>query len=380
MEKVSIICSAYNDEKNIFKVLEGLEGLSYPDLEFIIVDDFSTDQTKEIIIKFIQNKKRFKLISNNRNLGLAASMNRGLDESKGELIIFVQSDCLIRDDTWVEKLISAKKSGSNIGVVASQRKISDKQRLEIGSKLFNTVCPQELINETKQSKGISFFRGKADMIERDILEKTGGFESELFYRSGEDTDFTFKIRNLNKKIVLSSEAVVEYLFSPRQDTVIKGLGKAFLYGSSAAMLFKRWRYDGLRSRNFLFALLSLILILLWAFPYPIYIISLGLFLWGLTIKVKIPMTKIKIPVSFMVLIFLLLSYFLDMKLYNRIALSYVLSSAAILIFGGFRSVEEAFRQKMGIFVASLAFFYGIIFRILLGFGYLIGRIRTSLKF
>jgi glycosyltransferase involved in cell wall biosynthesis len=96
MSLISIIIPVYNVEEFITDCLESVIDEKYSDLvEIIIVNDCSTDRSKEIIMKKIKSKRNFSLINNVTNLGLSSSRNIGLKESKSDFVLFLDSDDVI---------------------------------------------------------------------------------------------------------------------------------------------------------------------------------------------------------------------------------------------------------------------------------------------
>lgn len=99
-ELVSIIMPSYNTGEFIENTIKSVIDQSYTNWELIIVDDCSSDDTDEIISKFL-NDTRIKYLKNETNLGAALSRNKALREAKGKWIAFLDSD-----DLWTtEKLM-----------------------------------------------------------------------------------------------------------------------------------------------------------------------------------------------------------------------------------------------------------------------------------
>ncbi len=92
--KVSIIIPVYNDEKNIEKCIKSLLQQELKELEFIFVNDGSTDSSETIINKYRMKDKRIKII-NKSNGGVSLARNIGISEATGEYIGFVDSDDMI---------------------------------------------------------------------------------------------------------------------------------------------------------------------------------------------------------------------------------------------------------------------------------------------
>ncbi|GAA6323880.1 hypothetical protein F350042L8_09780 [Fusobacterium ulcerans] len=92
---VSIIIAVYNGMKYISETLECCYKQTYKNLEVIIIDDFSEDQSVKIIENYIKDKINFKLIKNDKNLGIIQTINKGIDLSKGFFIINLGQDDLL---------------------------------------------------------------------------------------------------------------------------------------------------------------------------------------------------------------------------------------------------------------------------------------------
>jgi glycosyltransferase involved in cell wall biosynthesis len=93
--KVSFIATVHNKEKYLDSFISSIQNQDLKEFEIIFVDDFSTDNSIEIINKFKKNDKRISLIKNKNNKGALNSRYKGAIYSKGEYIIFVDSDDII---------------------------------------------------------------------------------------------------------------------------------------------------------------------------------------------------------------------------------------------------------------------------------------------
>ncbi|WP_050008144.1 glycosyltransferase family 2 protein [Butyrivibrio sp. WCE2006] len=91
MNKVSIIVPIYNGEKYIDNCVKNLKAQSYSDLEFILVDDGSTDKTPQICDDYAIKDERFKVV-HQKNGGLSAARNAGTNAATGDYIVYVDVD------------------------------------------------------------------------------------------------------------------------------------------------------------------------------------------------------------------------------------------------------------------------------------------------
>ena len=89
--KISIIIPFYNVENYIAKCINSVKEQTFTDFECLLIDDESVDNSKKIAEKLIENDTRFRIISQ-QNKGLGGARNTGLDNAKGEWIVFLDSD------------------------------------------------------------------------------------------------------------------------------------------------------------------------------------------------------------------------------------------------------------------------------------------------
>ena len=96
--KVSIICPNYNREKYLLRLLRSIQNQFFDDIEIIIVDDFSKDDSISLIEEYQKEDERIILIKNNKNKGTLISRNIGIVNSKGEYIIMPDSDDILSEN------------------------------------------------------------------------------------------------------------------------------------------------------------------------------------------------------------------------------------------------------------------------------------------
>ena len=113
MEKISVIIPVYNAEKWLRDALASLQGQTYADFEAILVDDGSTDGSADICRRLCGHDSRFRLISQ-KNSGVSAARNRGIDDASGEWIAFMDADDVMPPDALAVMAEHARKSGAGI--------------------------------------------------------------------------------------------------------------------------------------------------------------------------------------------------------------------------------------------------------------------------
>ena len=93
--KISIISPVYNRGKYLFRFIKSLQNQNFNEIEIILIDDCSIDNTKTLIKKYKEVDKRIILIQNNKNKGTFASRNIGILKSKGEYLMFPDPDDIL---------------------------------------------------------------------------------------------------------------------------------------------------------------------------------------------------------------------------------------------------------------------------------------------
>lgn len=83
---VSVVMSAWNEERYVGKTIESILSQTFTDFEFIIVNDGSTDKTQHVLDDFASRDKRIKIIVNEANIGMAQSLNRGIENAQGDYL------------------------------------------------------------------------------------------------------------------------------------------------------------------------------------------------------------------------------------------------------------------------------------------------------
>lgn len=108
---VSIVMPAYNCEKYILEAINSVIAQTYQNWELLVIDDGSTDNTLQIINEMGKKDARIKPLQNEKNMGVSATRNRGIDLASGDWIAFLDSDDMW-DTTKLEKQLKVAEKHS----------------------------------------------------------------------------------------------------------------------------------------------------------------------------------------------------------------------------------------------------------------------------
>lgn len=107
---VSILVPFYNVEQYIDRCIQSLIKQTYENIEILLIDDCSPDNTLEIAQKYTESDSRIKILRYEKNRGLGGARNYGIEKAKGEYILFVDSDDYIKSNTIEVLFDKAKKN------------------------------------------------------------------------------------------------------------------------------------------------------------------------------------------------------------------------------------------------------------------------------
>lgn len=125
MDKVSIIVPVYNVEKYLGRCIESLVRQGYKNLEIILIDDASKDNSRDIMVKYAKEDERIRLLYQSCNQGVSAARNRALKEATGEWICFCDGDDWYELD-FVQKMLDCAKKRNADYIICNYKIVSDR--------------------------------------------------------------------------------------------------------------------------------------------------------------------------------------------------------------------------------------------------------------
>ena len=135
--KVSIIIPTYNQENYISTTIGSALSQDYPNLEIIISDDNSTDNTQKIISELLKKDIRIKYFQNSNNLGRVGNYHKALYEyATGEYVLNLDGDDQLIDNTFISDAISLIKKNTEIKLLVACKQLKRKKSL---TKLFHKI-------------------------------------------------------------------------------------------------------------------------------------------------------------------------------------------------------------------------------------------------
>jgi glycosyltransferase involved in cell wall biosynthesis len=197
-KKVTIALTSYNQAKYITQALDSALSQDYPNLEIVIGDDASTDETDDVIKPYLDNK-RVKYIKHERNLGQIANKRKLFNEhATGDYILFIDGDDFLADKTYLTQAVKLAQSNNLAFVFTNCRVLIEQTGLYIRDKV-NADLPTLIDGNwlfLNYHKGYSIANG-GTLYDREHAMKIGFYEKE--YIPSWDWEFNLKLV-LNKKV------------------------------------------------------------------------------------------------------------------------------------------------------------------------------------
>lgn len=194
--KVSVVVAVLNEEKSIRALLDSLLGQKLKADEIIIVDDFSTDSTAEIVSLYQQKIKNIILLREKSNRSQARNM--GIQKSKNEIIAITDAGC-IADKHWLERIVKPFKN-SKVDIVYGFYEMIGEDPFRKALSVFLGVSPSNF-----DSNFVASARSLA--LRKTIWEKVGGFPENM-KDTAEDMLFSYQLVKKGAKIVCVKDAIV----------------------------------------------------------------------------------------------------------------------------------------------------------------------------
>ncbi len=198
---ISIVVPAYNVEKYIGKCIESLMNQTYQNIEIIIIDDGSSDNTAQICDDYAYKDNRIKVV-HRENMGVSAARNYGIEISKGEFVAFIDSDDFV-SKIYCEKMISAISRNNAEVAICCMHDYEENKKIEVEEKEYveEVLNPEEtIIDFIKTGKYFDCMGGK--MLSRRLINMIK-FPINRIY---EDCATVYKFyTNANRSVVLNQE-------------------------------------------------------------------------------------------------------------------------------------------------------------------------------
>ena len=189
---VSVILPTHNRAESVAKAIESVWWQSYNNMELIIVNDGSTDTTGKIISKLSQENSKITIVNNKNNLGIVASLNKGISVAGGKYIARLDDDDIWCDDEKIEKQVIFLEKNPEYcltggGVIAIDRH---------GKEIARYLLPEKDEDIRNAILINNVFAHTTVVFRKDTFQKVGGYDGQFIFV--EDWDLWLKMGSIGK--------------------------------------------------------------------------------------------------------------------------------------------------------------------------------------
>jgi GT2 family glycosyltransferase len=238
-QAVSVVIPMRNAGTTVIGALQSLSIQTFPIQKIVVVDNVSTDNSREIVSNYAKRSKiPVLLVRQKTNKSVSSSNNLGTNYVETDLVIFMTSDSALPTKYELEKLI--KPLREDISVIAT---------------LSTTILPRDIWNEynfwqkfymiSDLDNETPHMNAKFDCIRREVFVKIGGYDEKNFGGEsdigGEDADLSLRLKREGK--IMASEAKIIHLHYMGSSYSIRDvLRSRKLYARTYGRLLRKWGF------------------------------------------------------------------------------------------------------------------------------------------
>ena len=214
---VSIVMLTYNALEFTKQAIDSIEANTRRRYEMVLVDNGSTDGTKDYLRDLVQRHSDWQLVDNAENRGFSAGNNQGVAAARGRYVLLLNNDVLVGDG-WLTSLVNALELDPRIGMVGPvTNSISGRQKLTT-SAYSDTDGYYEIAAQVRErNKGRITPRrriaGFAMLLQRELYRELGGLDEQFGSGNYEDDDLCLRLREKGLAIMVDEGTFLHHFGS-----------------------------------------------------------------------------------------------------------------------------------------------------------------------
>lgn len=221
-KKISLYIPVFNGSRYLAETLEAVSLQTVKPDEIIVVNDGSTDESRQIALRF-----GARVVSHEKRRGLGAARNTGVNVSDSEFVASVDADCP-PGRNWLENCIRCFEDDEISGVGGQVREMYT----QTAADKWRSVHLKQ--NDYPYQQEVSFLAGANTVFRKDDLLSVGGYD-ESFTTNHEDMDISRRLTAAGKRLLFTNKAQVMHI---RRDNVFSVMRTCWAYRNRAA--FSNW--------------------------------------------------------------------------------------------------------------------------------------------
>ena len=241
--KVSVIVLTYNNLDFTKACLGSLEANTrYPNWELLLVDNASTDGSRDFLADYAANNAHARFIPNDENLGFAAGNNRGLEAAAGEYLVVLNNDTYVTPG-WLPDLVRHLRQDPGLGLVgAVTNNIGNEAKIEIHYRDMAEMQQAAYLYTSSHARAeldvdvVAFF---CAALPRLVFETVGGLDERFGLGFFEDDDYCQRVAEAGYRITIAEDVFVHHHLSASFDALNPERRQA-LFDRNKALYEEKW--------------------------------------------------------------------------------------------------------------------------------------------
>lgn len=204
---VSVVIPVYNGARTIPVVLESVYNSNFKDFEVVVVHDCSTDSTCTVL-KELAEKYPFRLVEFPENRGVSKARNTGARKARGEIILFIDADCIVQPET-MERCVAELREGGSIAIGGAYT------RSAWDSDFFSNFQSLYIHHVETKTEHPDYIATHCMAIRKSTFEEFGGFKEDYFIghaASVEDVELSHRLLAAGHRISRPHGIEVQHMF------------------------------------------------------------------------------------------------------------------------------------------------------------------------
>ena len=185
---VSVICLCYNHAEFVIESLESVLNQTHANVELIIADDFSTDNSVQVIENWLENHPEIVFFANKQNIGNTKTFNQCLKIAKGAYIIDLAADDLLKSDCIANQLKGFTESTyENVGLIYGNAELITEKGVFIKDYFATDSKRKRIKSQPTGDIYIGLLNGNnnlcsiSSLVKREVFEQLNGYDENLAY-------------------------------------------------------------------------------------------------------------------------------------------------------------------------------------------------------
>ncbi len=211
---LSVLLSVRNGMPYVPETIESIRRQSFADFEFVIVDNVSTDGTRDLLHDVARDDSRIRVFLNEQDLGHSGGLNRGLSECRASWVARIDADDVALPERLARQLVFLEEN-AQLGVSSCLAYYIDPKGKRVGKTFHDLKTPADFARYFAAGEMIGILHPGA-LMDRALVERLGGYR-EAFGASN-DIDLWARVAETGRLILVQQEYLMEYRVHPAQGT------------------------------------------------------------------------------------------------------------------------------------------------------------------